>query len=331
MKKPSISIIIPVYNVEPYIEACLNSVIHQSYDRIIECIVVDDCGSDNSMNIADKVIANYNGSISFKIVHHDCNRGLSAARNTGMDAAIGDYLFFLDSDDYISDECIERLVEPLNNYQFDLVIGNYQHVDENKNNLVSDYIIKISDKTMLLHEDILHAYSLHQITPLAWGRLIHSDFVRSNKLYFMEGILHEDELWSFQVFNLSKSLFFVNQKLYYYRIRKRSITNSKTNKSIDSLVTIVVEMGKLAKKRKNNYKENFKLIRDLFYQTLNANISTSIFIRNYKIMHQYILPSKLYFLKLNWNNPQRFIRDFHLLLPSFLAPYCEYGIKKFLM
>lgn len=78
----------------------------QSYNGAMECILVDDCGTDNSMEIAEQLIKAYNGPIDFKVVHHEHNQGLSAARNTGMDASCGEYVYFLDSDDWISDDCI---------------------------------------------------------------------------------------------------------------------------------------------------------------------------------------------------------------------------------
>ena len=96
---PKVSIVIPVYNVEPYIEECLQSVMRQSYRGEIECILIDDCGTDNSMGIAVQLIEEYNGPIDIKVMHHEHNQGLSAARNTGIDAACGDYIYFLDSDD----------------------------------------------------------------------------------------------------------------------------------------------------------------------------------------------------------------------------------------
>ena len=119
-----ISIIVPVYNVALYVESCIRSVIRQTYDGPMECIVVDDCGTDNSMDIVEKLVAEYDGPISFKVLHHEHNRGLSAARNTGMDEAKGDYLFFLDSDDELTEDCIEKLTTPLRDEQYDMVLGD---------------------------------------------------------------------------------------------------------------------------------------------------------------------------------------------------------------
>jgi len=97
----TISIIIPVYNVENYIWKCLDSVIAQKCDGFnIECILVDDCTPDNSMVIVEDVVNNYHGKdVNFVILHHEVNKGMSIARNTGIDASTGDYVCFLDSDD----------------------------------------------------------------------------------------------------------------------------------------------------------------------------------------------------------------------------------------
>ena len=86
-----VSIIVPVYNVAHYIEDCLRSVMRQTYKGSMECLVVDDCGTDDSMSIVERMIAEYDGPIQFKILRHEHNRGLSAARNTGTMQATGDY------------------------------------------------------------------------------------------------------------------------------------------------------------------------------------------------------------------------------------------------
>ena len=104
-----ISIIVPVYNVEQYIKECFDSISAQTYKGEIECIFVDDCGQDKSVEILEKMIACYQGGISFSIIHHDHNKGLSGARNTGIRNASGDYLYFLDSDDYLLPKSIELL------------------------------------------------------------------------------------------------------------------------------------------------------------------------------------------------------------------------------
>lgn len=120
-----VSVIIPVYNVEPYIAACIQTVMRQTYQGELECILVDDCGTDNSMEIAEKLISDYQGPIEFRILHHEHNRGLSAARNTGTAASKGDYIYFLDSDDEISPNCIELMANVvLKHPQVEVVQGD---------------------------------------------------------------------------------------------------------------------------------------------------------------------------------------------------------------
>ena len=110
MEEFDVSIIIPVYGVENYIERCLYSVMQQDSKSVsLECILVDDCSPDNSINIAEKMIKDYSGGIRFEILSHEKNQGLSVARNTGMNSAKGRFLFFMDSDDYITDDCIVKL------------------------------------------------------------------------------------------------------------------------------------------------------------------------------------------------------------------------------
>lgn len=125
-----ISIIIPVYNVEEYIERCILSVCKQSMNNIsVECILVNDNSPDKSIDKAKSLIESYSGEIMFKIVTHDQNQGLSSARNTGMKNATGKYLFFLDSDDFLEDMCIQELWNiVVNNPKVQMVMGNYQYV-----------------------------------------------------------------------------------------------------------------------------------------------------------------------------------------------------------
>ena len=118
-----VSIIIPVYQVSAYIERCIRSVMNQIYTDL-ECIIVDDCGTDDSIVKCDRLIQAYSGPIEFIVLHHDQNRGQSAARNTGIRYAKGKWLFFLDSDDEITGNCIEILVRAaMETEKTEMVIG----------------------------------------------------------------------------------------------------------------------------------------------------------------------------------------------------------------
>ena len=109
-KMMDVSIIMPVYQVAPYIGDCLRSVMRQTYRGSMECLIVDDGTKDGSIAIAERMIDAYEGPIQFQIQHHDENRGLSAARNTGTMLATGDYLYYIDSDDEMTEDCMEKLM-----------------------------------------------------------------------------------------------------------------------------------------------------------------------------------------------------------------------------
>ena len=235
---PSISIIIPIYKVEQYVASCINSVINQDYCGKIECIIVDDCGGDSSMAIVRETITNYSGDIVFTVLEHEHNAGLSAARNTGLRKASGDYVFFLDSDDDIPVDAISRLSAPLSEQPFDVVVGEYSFPGKRL-----DINAKIPCGIVLRRDDVLQSYVRGEWPMTACNKLYRTYFLRSNELSFREGIIHEDELWSFMVACLADSLIAVDAQTYSYNIREGSITTSNhLSKSVPSYNIILEEM-----------------------------------------------------------------------------------------
>ncbi len=213
---PKISIIIPVYNVSQYIERCLKSIIAQSYPNI-ECILVDDCSPDDSIEKCQEIISNYSGPIGFKILHHKSNRGLSAARNTGTNAATGEYIYYLDSDDEISKDCISKMVEAAATYKdVDMVIGQYSH-----NSNANYPRLKLCKGAY--DNDILNLYAEEKIYMMAWNKLCRKSFLVDNKIQFEEGLLHEDIPWSFKCSCYMKKMVILEDITYYYNIRNNSI------------------------------------------------------------------------------------------------------------
>lgn len=127
-----VSIIVPVYNAEPYILRCFDSMKNQTYTNI-ECIFVDDCSTDKSREIIKQQIAAYSGPITFKIIGNEENRGASTARNNGTYIATGDYIYYLDSDDEITENCIETLVNVAKKYpNAEIVQGNTETIPKLK-------------------------------------------------------------------------------------------------------------------------------------------------------------------------------------------------------
>ena len=214
-----ITIVIPVYNVEPYIEDCLKSVASQTYKGNIECIIVNDCTPDNSCAIIERFIKEYNGNIDFKLLHHSVNRGLSAARNTGIDAATGEYIYFLDSDDEITPDCIELLAEPLKEQKYDFVIGNY----ETKGTTKEFPQLLLNEGKVTTNKEIRHQYFAKQWYMMAVNKMCNIGFINKNGLHFKEGIINEDELWSFQLACTAQSMYAMKECTYMYKVRETSI------------------------------------------------------------------------------------------------------------
>jgi len=223
-----VSIIIPVYNVSAYIERCIKSVMNQTYGNI-ECVIVDDATPDDSIYKCERLIDEYNlnhdvngfGRIMFKIIHHEKNRGLSAVRNTGTDTATGDYIFYLDSDDEITSDCIEKLVSPVrNDATIEMVIGNY---------LCNSHGNQFSRKQQERDIDTLGAVRNFYFCEggfyvNAWNKLVKRDFLHRYYIYFKEGILWEDNLWTFFLLKHLNHIYIIPNHTYIHYINPHSIT-----------------------------------------------------------------------------------------------------------
>lgn len=180
------SIVIPVYNAAGFITECLNSVSNQTMTKGTECILVDDCAQDNSVQLVEEFIANYKGNVTFQLLKQDKNRGPSAARNRGIREATGEYVFFLDADDQITPQCIETLYTIAKESDADYVQGTYEGEQKFTNSLILDN--KRDIKSLLLN------YNKIQFTP--HNRLVRRQMILDHDLFFNELIkVREDFLW----------------------------------------------------------------------------------------------------------------------------------------
>lgn len=251
---PAVSIVVPVYGVEKYVGRCFDSVAAQTYPNL-ECVFVDDRGPDASMDVLRERIAAYRGNVRFRVVRHERNRGLSAARNTGADAATGEYVYFLDSDDLLTPDCVALLAEPLRERRVDFVLGNYASGGDR-----SCFIpVKAADGFIRGNAEIRARYLRGEWFMMAWNRLVKREFLVRENLRFAEGLLHEDNLWSFQLACGAESMCVVRAPTYVYTIRGNSIMTAKSRKNLDSLVRIADEMDAFARERADAAGRNFVL------------------------------------------------------------------------
>lgn len=226
----SITIIVPVYNVELYIRDCLLSVCNQTYTDI-ECIIVNDATPDNSMAIVEDVLKFYKGDVKFKVINHKKNQGLSAARNTGVSEAKGDYVFFLDSDDELMPEAIQLMVNKLVSYNsVDFLVGGIKVVGSNV-----CYLLK-SNEYLPSNIDVLTDFLKGKYYVMACGKLIKKGFLEKYSINFVNGILHEDILYSFLLAYYAQNAIVMQQDVYIYKIRTLdSISSLLKKKNFDDI------------------------------------------------------------------------------------------------
>lgn len=217
-----VSIVVPVYHVAPYIESCLKSVMGQNYAGDMECLLVDDCGSDDSMAIAERMIGAYTGPIRFQILHHEHNRGLSAARNTGTDAATGDYVLYLDSDDELTQDCIKRLMRPVEeDATVEMVVGNYASFSSQEKR-TTRHQRERDVNTQKAVRDLFFCQRGFYVN--AWNKLVKKELLDGHQIGFKEGVLWEDNLWTFFLLKHLSHVCLIPDVTYLHYKRPQSIT-----------------------------------------------------------------------------------------------------------
>lgn len=241
---PKISVIIPVYNVEDYIGQCLDSVINQTFENI-EIICVNDGSTDNSLEILNRY-AEYDKRI---IIINQENKGLSNARNVGIKLAIGKYIYFLDSDDFIDINAFEKLYYIAELDKLDFVSFNYEVVCDD-NSLNDIYLHKKKRERNIMFDDIYSGFDMFEKLVLSnnyqsqvWLLFINRDFFVKTNIMFKEGILHEDNLFTFTLILSSNKVRQVSDKFYKRRVRLNSImTNPKTFDNFFGYFTSYIDM-----------------------------------------------------------------------------------------
>ena len=213
-----VSVIIPVYNVERYLKKCIDSILNQTYKNL-EIILVDDGSTDCSSKICDE----YAKNDTRILVIHKANGGQSEARNIGISESKGEYIFFVDSDDYIEYNAIETMLEIAENKNADMVIADIYSVNE-KGEILNEgkgqYTFQ--NESLFSAEEAAQAFA-----ELDWGpwNKLYKRSVHKN-IYFPKGKIHEDEAIMFQLFERCDKIVYTNVRLYNYLQREGSTTST---------------------------------------------------------------------------------------------------------
>ena len=223
---PKVSVIVPIYNVESYIERCLVSIMHQSFIDF-ECICVDDCGSDKSIMLVQNFV---NKDSRFRIVHHEKNRGLSAARNTGINEAKGEYIVCIDSDDWIDRTLLEFVVKSFGDNEIDAVWYNARMVEEKNNTFTT--IFKSNDFESEVGFLEITPQNINRFPDFAWNKAYKKECLDRYNLRFCEGLFFEDSEFYIKSYTNFSKVYYTRQPLYNYRKRDNSIVSSKEGRNI---------------------------------------------------------------------------------------------------
>lgn len=207
-----VSLLVPVYGVEKYIRQCSQTLFGQTYDDI-EYVFVDDCSPDNSVAVIRQVLAEYpHREQQVRIIRHDHNRGLGAARKTALEAATGDFVLNVDSDDYLALDAVEKLVSCQQLTDADIVSGNYSSHFEDGTIVFhrEQHLSKgASLKLMLLQ---------HTLLPHIWARLIRKTVYTEHGIESVEGInMAEDMALTPRLIHAANKMAYVDDSIYYYR------------------------------------------------------------------------------------------------------------------
>jgi glycosyltransferase involved in cell wall biosynthesis len=251
--KPTLSIIVPFYNVETYFKQCLDSLICSELLEQYEIILIDDHGNDQSALIAKAFQKQYANTV--KIVKHGTNKGLSAGRNTGIEVANGEYLMFVDSDDWLSDDYVKKIVVAINDGQCEAFYTDFSRSYSDREHKVDlHHLAKLTDPIELFYAEL-------PVT--AWGKVFKKNLM--NNLRYPEGLIFEDIAIVPAV--LSRAVLIAHVDcIYYYRQREGSIMDLSRH----DIGASIKALSYLHKHIKSDNKDTIEFIsfKDLL---LNAN------------------------------------------------------------
>lgn len=221
-----VSILVPVYSVEQYIERCVRSLFEQTYQNL-EYVFVNDCTPDKSIEILKKLIENYpEKSDSIKIINHEKNRGIAAARNTAYDNATGEFVTIVDSDDWLELNAIELLVKKQEENNADIVSGNALMYYTNR-------VEKLEHPVNLSKEEFVMARIGNGWHNVLWGRLIRRSIIEDNHVRAIEGCdMADDKYQMAQISYFARSFSVCEEVVYNYERRNNSSIVAQQSKDI---------------------------------------------------------------------------------------------------
>ena len=256
-----ISIIIPIYNCEEYLEECLNSIVNQTFKNY-EVIMINDGTKDNSVSICNK----YKKKYSFKFIDRKDNKGLAYTRNEGIRNATGTYIMFLDSDDLLYESALEILYKNIKANNADVVISKINSFNSKGTyGYYSDkYLKKNQSTTLLNNKKLINCISV-------CAKLYKKDLLKDIK--FIENTYHEDNYFTLKVLTKSNKINILNKYTYYRRIREGANLSIMQNLNYKTFFDLIYNFEMYLKESQNNYDfvDNFMIRKSINYIVMNIN------------------------------------------------------------
>lgn len=269
--QPLVTVSIPVFKCEDFLEKCLLSVLNQSYQNL-EVTLINDQTPDHSVQIAEEFIRKYNLK-NWKIYHLEENSGLSVVRNKGIDTAQGKYIFFLDSDDTITPDCIETLVAISERTGAEMTVSQLEC--EQLETGEKSICIKIQAEESVINgnDNLLKAFSEGKMVTYAVNKLFIVDYLRKNKLYFVKGLFAQDELWTFHLMLKMSKVAIHKGITYTYYLHKKSVIHNRNKRNFDNWFTIAQHIDQALKQEKNEERKRWILTYFINYKYLTLQMN----------------------------------------------------------
>lgn len=314
---PKISVIVPVYNVEKYLNKCVDSILNQTFEDF-ELILVDDGSPDNCGNICDEYAQKDN---RVKVIHKK-NGGLSDARNAGIDCAIGEWLSFIDSDDWVENNFLEILYSNAVKYQAEIVIVNLHKVFDEK----CEHAIPVNEICCNGIESLNYLYGTQSVyMNVAWNKLYKKSLF--DNVRYPVGKFHEDGFTTYKLLNMCKKVYMSNCDLYCYYQRNNSIMNNKFSENRVDEYFVYCERRKFFSEHnlKKSFIENERTILSCIFSLTTRIFKsdlTEAFKKKYYKMFRKDLKKNYKFLVENISIKQKISLDIYIVSPyAFIFTY----------
>ena len=264
MSKPAISVIIPVYNAQDGIKRCIDSLLNQSFKNF-EIILLNDGSKDNSLNI----LKEYELKYSFVRVIDKQNEGVAVTRNKGILLAEGEYIMFMDNDDFVDSDYLETFYQAIHEKNLDLVIGGYKRVNQ--------------DNQIIFSQDIQQSEWSKYIITAPWAKVYRTEFLKTNNLEFFDYGIGEDIIFNLAAYKATDKIGLLDYKGYNWYYNSQSISNT-SQRGFSPKIDILVLFSKILELGKPSELEVYYLKRYYVWYLLFSGRTSS----NQEFIHQYI-------------------------------------------